>query len=442
MTHKIVLPEMGEGVLEATILAWLKDEGDTVSYDTPILEIETDKVTVEINAEFDGFLLKTHVNVGDIVSVGEILATIGDEGDEVKAPSSTPHADFSTEARMSKPEEQNQTAVAQSSTATNKAVQHSRLEHRIQMSPVVARMVQEHQLDITNIVGTGRDGRITKRDVLAYLDTTPTHSSAEVPVEQTPVNGHKQSNDTVPTKNGVINGITTDIREPPSNAGQLVPVTGMRRAIAEHMVMSKRTSPHVTTVFEFDFSAVAAHRSANKNRFADDGVKLTYMPYIALATIESLKKHPMVNASWTGDGILLKREINLGIAVAVPTGLLVPVIKHAEDKNLLGLARTINDLAERGRTNRLKPDEVKGGTFSITNHGASGSLIGTPIINQPQVGIFGVGVIEKRVKVINDAITIRPCAFVSFSFDHRVLDGATADAFVMDIKRRVEAFTE
>lgn len=219
-----------------------------------------------------------------------------------------------------------------------------------------------------------------------------------------------------------------------------MPLTAMRRAIADHMVRSKHTSPHATTVFEFDFQAVAKHRAALKDTFEREGVKLTYMPYLALATIQALKAHPLVNATWTDDGILLKREVNLGMAVAVPSGLIVPVIRGADSLNLLGMARTVNDLAERARTNKLRPDEVRGGTFTITNHGTSGSLIGMPIINQPQVGILGIGVIEKRVKVIDDAIAIRPCAFVSFSFDHRILDGATADAFVMDIKRTIESW--
>ena len=226
----------------------------------------------------------------------------------------------------------------------------------------------------------------------------------------------------------------------PLPVGDVQPLTAMRRAIAEHMVHSKRTSPHVTTMFEFDLTAVATHRAAHRAAFERDGVKLTFMPYWVAAVAEALKKHPLANGQWTDEGILLKKEINIGMAAAIPGGLIVPVIKGADNLNLLGLARTINDLAERARVNRLQADEVRGGTFSITNHGASGSLMGTPIINQPQVGILGIGLIEKRVKVIHDAIAIRTCAYVSFSFDHRILDGATADAFVMDIKKRMEGW--
>jgi 2-oxoglutarate dehydrogenase E2 component (dihydrolipoamide succinyltransferase) len=212
----------------------------------------------------------------------------------------------------------------------------------------------------------------------------------------------------------------------------------MRRAIAEHMVRSKQTSPHVTTVFEFDFTAVATHRTAHKSQFAKDGANLTFTAYLVAATVQALKEHPLANSSWEEKGVRLHRNINIGMATAIDDGLIVPVIKNADSLNLLGLARTINDLAHRARNKQLKPDEVQGGTFSITNHGTSGSLFATPIINQPQCGILGVGKIEKRVKVVDDAIGIRPLAFVSFTFDHRILDGASADYFVSSIKEIIE----
>jgi 2-oxoglutarate dehydrogenase E2 component (dihydrolipoamide succinyltransferase) len=232
---------------------------------------------------------------------------------------------------------------------------------------------------------------------------------------------------------------STQSADQPSSA-ELLPLTSIRRAIAEHMVRSKQTSPHVTTVFEFDFSAVAAHRRAHQEQFARDGARLTFTAYIVAATVEALKAHPLVNSSWSDDGILLHRVIHIGMATAIDDGLIVPVIKDADGLNLLGLARAINDLADRARAKQLKPDEVRGGTFSITNHGTSGSLFATPIINQPQCGILGVGAIEKRVKVIDDAIAIRPLAYVSFTFDHRILDGASADAFVSTIKRLIETY--
>lgn len=393
---QIVLPEMGEGVTEATIIAWLKREGDEVREDEPLVEIETDKVTVEIMSEVSGILREITAQPGETVQVGTPLAIIGDD--------STPP-----------PGKQDANGQAQTPAVnvSNRTVQGSRI------SPVVARMVKEHDIDITQVEGTGREGRVTKRDVLSYLENAePAPKQAEQSLSQPTVQSAPQ----------------------PIPDGELLPLSGIRRAIAEHMVASKHTSPHVTTVFEFEFSAVAAHRAAHKEQFARDGVNLTYLPYIIQATAEALKKHPMVNASWTDEGIQLKREIHIGIAAATDTGLIVPVIKNADEKNLLGLARAIQDLADRARTNRLRPDEARGGTFTITNHGTSGSLIGTPIINQPQVGILGVGLIEKRVKVIGDAIAIRPCAYISFSFDHRILDGASADAFVADIKQAIEDF--
>jgi 2-oxoglutarate dehydrogenase E2 component (dihydrolipoamide succinyltransferase) len=215
-------------------------------------------------------------------------------------------------------------------------------------------------------------------------------------------------------------------------------MTNIRRAIAEHMVRSKQTSPHVTTVFDVDFSAVTAHRAANKQTFARDGASLTFTAYIIATIVQALKAHPLVNSSWDDNGIILHKNINIGMAAAIEDGLIVPVIKNADSLSLLGLARTINDLADRARNGRLTPDEVRGGTFTLTNHGTSGSLFATPIINQPQCGILGVGKIEKRVKVINDAIAIRPMAYASLTFDHRILDGASADAFMTTVKDTLE----
>jgi 2-oxoglutarate dehydrogenase E2 component (dihydrolipoamide succinyltransferase) len=215
-------------------------------------------------------------------------------------------------------------------------------------------------------------------------------------------------------------------------------MTNMRRRIAEHMVRSKRTSPHATTVFEFDFAAVAAHRKEHKKAYARDGARLTYTVYVVAAIVQALRKHPLANSVWSDEGVILKQAINIGMAAAVPGGLVVPVIHDADGMNLLGLARSINDLTQRARNKQLTPQDLQGGTFSLTNHGTSGSLLATPIINQPQAGILGLGKIEKRVKVVDDAIAIRPLAYASFSFDHRILDGATADAFVSTIKDIIE----
>jgi 2-oxoglutarate dehydrogenase complex dihydrolipoamide succinyltransferase (E2) component len=411
----VIMPEMGEGVVEGTIVSWLVQEGDHVEIDDPILEIETDKVTVEVAAEASGIITQINVAEGETVSAGTTLAVIGQaDGTPVTETAREPV----TQSAGSQPAPQPYgNGIHQEEVAPKRG--YTRQIDGVRVSPVVARMVEEHNLNVHDIHGTGRNQRITKRDVLNHLQQIERQTTAP-PKQPTP------------QKAAV---------EPEASDGDtIMPLDGMRQAIAEHMVRSKQTSPHVTTVFEFDYSTVAAHRAAHKEKFAQDGVKLTYMPYLVQATVHALKNHPMVNASWTDDGILLRQAVNIGIAVAMPKGLLVPVIQNADQLNLFGLAKAINDLADRARNNQLKPTEVRGGTFSITNHGASGSLIGTPIINQPQVGILGIGVIEKRVKVINDAIAIRPCAFVSFSFDHRILDGATADAFIMDVKTYIEAY--
>jgi len=307
------------------------------------------------------------------------------------------------------------------------------------ISPVVGRIAAEHGVDLGRVTGTGRDGRITKDDILAYV--------AGMTADDRPLTAARGGSSRPTTDHGPqTTEKATDepvVRRPSSvvpTGAELLPLTNIRRAIAEHMVRSKHTSPHVTTVFEFDFAAVAAHRRAHVEQFARDSVRLTYMAYIVAATVVALKQHPLANSSWTDDGILLHRAVNIGMATAIDDGLIVPVIKGADGLNLLGLARAVNDLADRARAKQLKPDEVKGGTFSITNHGTSGSLFATPIINQPQCGILGVGAIEKRVKVIDDAIAIRPLAYVSFTFDHRILDGASADAFVSTIKKEIESW--
>jgi 2-oxoglutarate dehydrogenase E2 component (dihydrolipoamide succinyltransferase) len=418
MATKVIMPEMGEGVVEGTVSRWLKQVGDQVDQYEPLLEIETDKVTTEATAEEAGTLLEIFVSEGETVDVGTVLATIGQPGESPKANGHLP-----AQETAPKPEA---TPEPEATPAT--AVRQQSQQYTGRISPVVGRIAAEHDVDLNRINGTGRDGRITKNDILAYIDQrqaqpepAPKPMSTEQPAATQPV--------------------TPSPRHPvtlPHVPGEILPLTPMRRAIAEHMVRSVQTSPHVTTVFEFDFTAVAQHRAVHKDQFARDGANLTFTAYIVAATVAALKQHPQVNSTWTEAGIELKHSINIGMATAIEDGLIVPVIKGADGMNLLGLARTINTLAERARTKQLQPGDVQGGTFSITNHGTSGSLFATPIINQPQCGILGVGKIEKRVKVINDAIAIRPLAYVSFTFDHRILDGKTADDFVSTIKDVVE----
>jgi pyruvate/2-oxoglutarate dehydrogenase complex dihydrolipoamide acyltransferase (E2) component len=426
MGTQIIMPEMGEGIIEATVARWLKEEGESVAQYEPVLEIETDKVTTEATAEEAGTLLKIYVPAGETVAVGTLLAQIGEPGEGLP----------DGEAMVAR-----ETAVANQPTnqLTNQPTQPSngRTSYTGRVSPVVSRIAAENNVNLDDVPATGRDGRITKQDILAYVAAGK--ESSIVNRQSSIVN-----EDTPPPTTHQLPALSHQpppaTRHAPPATGDTLPLTAMRRAIAEHMVRSKQTSPHVTTVFEFDFTAVAAHRAAHKEQFARDGARLTFTAYLVAATVAALKKHPLVNSSWQDEGVLLRRDINLGLATALDDGLIVPVVKNADSLNLLGLARAINDLADRARRKQLRPDETQGGTFTITNHGVSGSLFATPIINQPQCGILGVGVIEKRVKVIADAIAIRPLAYVSFTFDHRILDGATADYFVASIKETIEGW--
>ncbi len=424
MATEVLMPQLGESVFEGTIAVWLKKEGDTIDLYEPILEIETDKVTTEATAEVAGTLLKILIPEGETVEVGTVLAYIGKPGEKVdgtSAPKAQPAVD---EKEVPVPVSSKSTPTqpaAKKPTANGGPVQAPK-RYTGRISPVVGRIAEEHAVNLDLVPGSGRNGRITKKDILAFIEQQPEQAAI---LQPTPT--------TVPKPTPVST-------EPAAVPGEILPMTNIRRAIAEHMVRSKHTSPHVTTVFEVDFSAVATHRAANKKTFARDGAKLTFTAYIISAMIQALKAHPLVNSSWDDNGIVLHKDINIGMATAIEDGLIVPVIKNADSLSLLGLARTINDLADRARNGRLAPDEVRGGTFTLTNHGTSGSLFATPIINQPQCGILGVGKIEKRVKVINDAIAIRPLAYASLTFDHRILDGASADAFMTTVKKTLETW--
>lgn len=443
MSTNIIMPEMGEGVIEGTIGRWLKKEGDHVEEFEPILEIETDKVTTEAVAETSGTLLKINVGAGETVEVGAILGVIGDV--EEITPSTTSNSKVVNGSQLIR-KTANESSIGLERTSVHGAavVEHRRrvngagrsAETRRKLgriSPVVSRMADEHGIDLFQVEGTGRNGRITKNDVLAFLESAQTESEQlTVRSEQSAVETYASLPKAMP--------VTRNVERVPSDTIQ--PMTSMRRAIAKHMVESKATSPHVTTVFEIDFSAVVAHRKQYKADFAAKGVKLTFTPYIMQAVAAALREHPLANSSWSDDGVILRGAVNLGMATAIEQGLIVPVIKGADELNLLGMARRVNDFAERARNNQLKPNEVTGGTFTVTNHGVGGSVFATPIINQPQVGILGVGKIQKRVVVVEsdfgDTIAIRPIAFLSLTFDHRVLDGASADAFVATVVDKLE----
>ncbi len=418
MPTEVIMPQLGDSVSEGTVSKWLKREGEQVAQFDPLLEVSGDKIDTEIPAPVSGVVLKILTPVGQAVTAGVCLAVIGEAEEKPSPPIPLPQGEGN---------------IAKSSNG------HV-AEYTGYVSPVVARMVAEHQIDLAQIVGTGRDGRVTKKDVEGYLATTS--NPAPLPEGNSNTQYTTGRINPAPTASKMETAMASPAKQTvsaPQSAGELVPLTAMRRTIAEHMVRSKlQTSPHVTTVFEIDMSAVMAHREANKESFAKQGVNLTLTAYFAVATVEALQSKRYLNAQWTDEGIFLHNVVNLGIAVAMDEGLIVPVIKNAGDLNLMGMARAVNDLATRARAKQLKSDEVHGGTFTITNHGVSGSLLATPIINQPQSGILGVGMMEKRVKVINDMIAIRPCCYVTLTFDHRVADGATGDGFMQQLKDRIE----
>lgn len=432
MANEFVLPLMGEGVVEAQIGRWLVKVGDLVEEGDPLVEVETDKVSTELDSEFSGTVLEILVPEGETAALNQPLALIGGEDEEAAAPSEKlkVKSDKSVSSQPSTPPTNQPTQPTRQ--PTNQPTPNGSYSGRI--SPVVRRMVEEHDLNLDNIKGTGKDGRITKRDVQAYIDAgkpKTVERGRDSVINQQPTQPVRQPTSQPSSPSTSQAAIQRD-------DSTLIPLSNMRRKIAEHMVMSKRESPHATTVFEIDFSNVAAHRVQVKQEFAERGVKLTYMAYIGAAVTQALQQVPMANASWRDEGIVQHRGIHLGMATAVDNGLVVPVIKNADTLNLFGMASAIDNLAQKARAAQLKSDDLQGGTFTITNHGVFGSLFATPIINQPQSGILGVGAIEKRVCVVDDMIAIRPKSYFSLSFDHRILDGADADRLMQIVKQTLE----
>lgn len=431
MGTNVVMPQLGESVVEGKISKWLKKAGETVTLYEPILEVETDKVTTEVTSAGEGTLLKLYFNEGDVVKAGTPIAYIGAADETAPAAGKADLHAVPAHAPAPAP------ALASVAPARSAAAQR--------VSPVVARIAAEHNIDVSLIKGTGEGGRVTKKDIMAFVEKGGLEVKTEpalAPWEQPGLGELFRPTEEVFGKPAAA---SAPAPAPASSAvhGEIMPFTSIRKSIADHMVMSKRTSPHVTTVFEVDLSKVVAHRNANKPAFERDGANLTFTPYFAAATIAALKQHPLVNSSWSDNGLILHRQVHLGIAVSLGAdGLIVPVIKDADSMNLLGLARAVNDLADRARRKALKPDEVREGTFTITNHGMSGSLFATPIINQPQCGILGVGLIQKRVVVGTqdgvDSIAIKSMVYLGLTFDHRILDGNSADNFVASIKQMLE----
>ena len=431
MPEKVIMPQLGESVVEGTLVKWLVNVGDKIEEFDSIIEVESAKVNTEIPSPATGTLLKILVEEGTTVNAGTILAWIGEPGEEI------PDDSGSVEIEETQP-------VTQSDSFTQ-PIKTEPVTGRDRdlgfISPVVAKLAQEHQIDLHQIKGTGNSGRITKKDVLDFIKSAP-DEDVEAPAWETPGEGDLFRPTELQFPDRVKSTKTEGKKETPvtpkmaeaASDNRILPLSSMRKSIAAHMVMSKHTSPHVTTVMEVDMQNVYKHREQNKDTFSKQGVRLTYTAYFVAAVSSALRAYPVVNSSWTENGLLVKNSINIGMATSLEEeGLIVPVIKNADQYSLSGLAKVIADLANRARSHQLKPDEVQGGTFSITNHGTAGSLFATPVINQPQAGILGVGAIKKRVVVLDDAIAIRPMVFLSFAFDHRILDGSTADNFLAKV---------
>ena len=433
MAVAVTMPQMGESMVEGTVARWLKAPGEPVTKLEALVEINTDKIDTEIPAPSAGTLLQVVVAAGQTVRAGTVLGYIGRADEQVDAETAAADASAEWTTSASRSTETASTATQPSSPPAEQATPQrknpdERPTGRAFISPVVARMAAEHQLDLALISGSGLHGRITKRDVEAHLARQEAAPVAATPVAQAPARGAASDDEL------------------------WQPLTTMRRAIAQHMVQSKQTSPHVATIFEVDMTAVVRHREQHKDAYAERGVRLTYTPYFVAAVAQALRAVPEVNARWDGTGeqsaVVLHRRVHIGVAVALEQGLIVPVIRDADERNLQGLARAVHDLAQEARTGQLAPDAVRGGTFTITNHGVSGSLLGTPIINQPQAGILGIGAIVKRPVVrsasasllpsADDAIVIRPMCYLSLSFDHRILDGARADAFMAAVVAQLQ----
>lgn len=504
MAVKVTLPQMGEGVIEATVTRWLKKEGDQVKEYDPLVEVNTDKVDTEIPSPTKGTILKIVQAEGSTVPVDSILVWIGEPGEAI--PSNGSAAASPPKAAAPKPAAEKPAPTVQPlpaapspkpmpvaamprASATAPAA-HVQAGGAGPVSALAARVAAELGVNLSAVRGSGPGGRITKEDVLAHAQT----GGARQPMTSAPVsNGPvslpkydgqnmatflspvvkqlaKQNNLDVSRIRGSGEGgrITKkDIEAALANGGHAsIPLAPMpvqtarpqfpaafpdalpgtvmklnpvRKAIAEHMVRSKHTSPHVTTIMEADMSAVSAHRAANKMSFSQQGVNLTFTAYFVAAIVAACELYPIVNSSWSDEGVAVHGQVNVGIATALePDGLIVPVVKNAGGASLLEIARAVNDLSGRARAKQLKPDEVQGGTITLTNHGTSGSLFATPIINQPQCAILGTGAIQKRVVVINDAIAIRPMVYLGLTFDHRILDGAVADYFLGTIKYTLE----
>ncbi len=425
----VLMPQMGESIAEGTVSKWLKKLGDPVKRDEPLFEISTDKVDAEIPSPTAGVLAEIKVQEGQTVPVQTLVAVIETEKGAAVAAAPAPASPKPAPAPPppTAPARPLPPSPAPAGKGDGAETADERLRRR--STPLVRKIAAEHQVDISTIPGSGFAGRVTKQDILGFIE----RGAPAAPVSRLPA----------AAPSGPVQHPTVE----PWPGDRVEPFSKIRKITADHMIMSRRTSAHVTSFFEVDYTRVAELRRKHKTAYAERGVNLTYLAFIAKACAENLRRHAVVNAAVSGDNIIYRGEVNIGIAVALDWGLIVPVVKHVDELSLVGIARAINDLGERARTKKLLPDEIQRGTFTITNPGVFGSYAGAPIINQPQVAILGVGTIEKRPKVVTlpdgtDTIAIRTLGMVSMSYDHRVVDGADADRFLADVKRVLEDFPE
>ncbi len=480
MSTEVVMPQMGESIAEGTITKWLKQVGERVERDEPLFEISTDKVDAEIPSPAAGVLTEIKFKEGETVEVNTVVAVL-DGGDGAKSgappavveaapvaepeeareaeapptekaetptappappepatpapapkPAAPPAATAPKSTPAQRPASKAPATVAQSPSNGGRAATVEELR-RTKSSPLVRKIASEHGIDIAKLEGTGMSGRVTKNDILSFIESGGSTLAVAAPLPTQP-----------PAATPVV-AVAAPPPVKPAEGDRVEQMSVMRKKIAEHMILSRRTSAHVTTVYEIDMTKIARLREEHRESFLErTGTKLTYMPFIFQAVNNALRKFPIFNAQVSGDQIVYKRDVNLGMAVALDSGLIVPVIKRADDLSISGLARAANDLADRARTKQLKPDEVGGGTFTITNPGVFGGLFGTPIINQPQVAILGVGKIEKRAKVMTtpegeDYVAARWMAYFALSFDHRIIDGSDAERFLAFVKEQLEA---
>ena len=441
MATEIVMPQMGESIVEGTITKWLKKPGDKIQRDEPLFEISTDKVDAEIPAPASGVLQEIKVSEGTTVQVNTVVGTISD-GDGAAPSKAAPAAEKkSAPAPASAAPKAEARSAAKAEPAAPAAQVHEDDEHA-RSSPLVRKIAREHNINLSQVEGTGLGGRITKQDIQAFIEGAGASASAQAPAPTS--SGYEPPRQ----RTEVSQPVPTPRPAPAVIPGDLVPITNMRRIIAQRMIESRRTSAHVHCMFEVDMTRIVNLRNKLKSGFEQrNGARLTFMPFFVRAAIIGLQQFPIVNASLEGDGIRYHRNVNVGIAVALDWGLIVPVLKNADELNFLGLQRGITDLGERARGKKLKPEEVEGSTFTVTNPGQFGAVFGLPIINQPNSAIMGVGGITKMPLVVTDkdgadSIAIRSVVHLTLGYDHRIIDGAVADQFMAFVKKTIEGWSE